>query len=74
MKLILLLAAVCGALADPIIFYTTADDNLDMEAVVNDSLKLKAMTDCFLDRAPCDPVAISYKGKLSISLTSSFII
>ncbi|CAH4030402.1 unnamed protein product [Pieris brassicae] len=61
MKIILLLAVVCAALADTIDFFSTADDNLDMEAVVNDPDKLKAMTDCFLDKGPCDPVAQSYK-------------
>ncbi|XP_045490494.1 uncharacterized protein LOC110997583 [Pieris rapae] len=61
MKIILLLAIVGAALAGKIDFFSTADDYLDMEAVVNDPAKLKAMTDCFLDRGPCDPVAQSYK-------------
>nr|QDW65478.1 chemosensory protein 12 [Pieris rapae] len=61
MKIIVLLAVVCVALADPIDYYTTANDNLDMKGVVNDSAKLKAMTDCFLDRGSCDDVAMSYK-------------
>ncbi|XP_047521482.1 allergen Tha p 1-like [Pieris napi] len=62
MKIILLLAVVgAAASADTIDFFSTADDNLDMEAVINDPAKLKAMTDCFLDKGPCDPVAQSYK-------------
>ncbi|CAH4030411.1 unnamed protein product [Pieris brassicae] len=61
MKIIVLLAVVCDALAVPIDYFTTADDNLDMKAVVDDSAKLKAMTDCFLDRGDCDEVAMSYK-------------
>ncbi|CAF4807910.1 unnamed protein product [Pieris macdunnoughi] len=61
MKIIVLLTVVCAALAIPIDYYTTADDNLDMKAVINDPGKLKAMTDCFLDRGSCDVVAMSYK-------------
>ncbi|CAH4030404.1 allergen Tha p 1-like [Pieris brassicae] len=61
MKIILLLTVVGAALSQAIDYYTIADNNLDMEAVVNDPEKLKAMTDCFLDRGDCDPVALSIK-------------
>ncbi|CAH4030410.1 ejaculatory bulb-specific protein 3-like [Pieris brassicae] len=61
MKIILLLAVVGAALDQAVDCYKIADDNLDMEAVVNDPSKLKAMTDCFLDRNECDAVAESIK-------------
>ncbi|CAF4807954.1 unnamed protein product [Pieris macdunnoughi] len=61
MKIILLLAVVGAALANEVDVYTTANDNLDMQAVVNDPKKLQAMTDCFMDKGPCGPVAQSYK-------------
>ncbi|CAF4807940.1 unnamed protein product [Pieris macdunnoughi] len=68
MKIIVLLAVVCAALADPIDYFTTADDNLDMKAVVDDPAKLKAMTDCFLDRGPCDVVSLSYRKIVPLSI------
>ncbi|CAH4030412.1 ejaculatory bulb-specific protein 3-like [Pieris brassicae] len=71
MKIIVLLAVVGAALTVPIDYYTTADDNLDMKAVVSDSAKLKAMTDCFLDRGDCDEVTMSYKKILPDSMEHS---
>lgn len=65
MKSILVIAALIGAAIAQSYFYTTADDFLDMNGVVRDNLKLRAMTDCFLDKKPCDKVAASYKGKVS---------
>ncbi|XP_022121500.1 allergen Tha p 1-like [Pieris rapae] len=71
MKIVVVLAVVCAALASPVDYYTTADDNLDMNAVINDSGKLKAMTDCFLDRGSCDDVAMSYKKIIPDSMKDS---
>ncbi|CAH4030413.1 unnamed protein product [Pieris brassicae] len=61
MKIIVLLAVVGAALAVSNDYYTTADDDLDMKAVVSDLVKLKAMADCFLDRGSCDDVTMSFK-------------
>ncbi|CAH4030414.1 unnamed protein product [Pieris brassicae] len=68
MKIIVLLAVVGAALAVPIDYYTTADDNLDMKAVVDDSAKFKAMTDCYLDRGDCDEVTMSYKKIIPVGI------
>nr|QDW65485.1 chemosensory protein 19 [Pieris rapae] len=61
MKIILLLLVVGAASVHSIEYYSTADDYMDMEGVVRDPAKLKAMTDCFLDSGPCDPIAQSIK-------------
>ncbi|CAK1552532.1 unnamed protein product [Leptosia nina] len=61
MKAFILVAVFLGAVTADVIFYTTADDNLNMQAVVDDPVKLQSYVDCFLDRKPCDPIPASYK-------------
>nr|QDW65486.1 chemosensory protein 20 [Pieris rapae] len=68
MKIIVLLAVVGAALANSAQFYKTADDYMDMEGVVRDPAKLKAMTDCFMDIGPCDPVSQSLKSIVGDSI------
>ncbi|CAK1552528.1 unnamed protein product [Leptosia nina] len=62
MKILIVMAALFAAVAcKNTFFYTTADDNLDVDAIIRNRRKLEDFGDCFLGRKPCDEVAASYK-------------
>ncbi|XP_038211132.1 ejaculatory bulb-specific protein 3-like [Zerene cesonia] len=61
MKSSLILCVLIGAsIAADTSFYTTADDNLDMESLIKDPERAEAYLDCFLGKKPCDAIAASY--------------
>lgn len=43
--------------------YTTENDDLDIEAVINDPVQLKAFCDCFTEKGPCDDVTGHFKSE-----------
>ncbi|XP_039759104.1 ejaculatory bulb-specific protein 3-like [Pararge aegeria] len=60
MKLVLILLALVGfAMTED--FYTTGDDNIDVDAFFADQPRAKQFLDCYMDRAPCPELADSYK-------------
>ncbi|XP_038211414.1 uncharacterized protein LOC119831916 [Zerene cesonia] len=52
-------------------FYTTGNDRLDVDKLMKDPIIVKGYMDCYLNRAPCSPLAQSYKNILEDSLKSS---
>ncbi|CAG4947297.1 unnamed protein product [Colias eurytheme] len=46
------------------VYYHTADDQIEVDKVVNNPVELQAFIDCFLDRNPCTTVSQSYKDNL----------
>ncbi|XP_038211257.1 allergen Tha p 1-like [Zerene cesonia] len=61
MKTLILLCVFIGAaFAQEIEYYKTANDYLDMNAVVEDPQQLQEYVDCFLERQPCAEVPASY--------------
>ncbi|XP_039759565.1 uncharacterized protein LOC120633423 [Pararge aegeria] len=67
MKVIVVFALISLAAAN-VEYYTTADDNLNMEEVVAEIERLQRYVDCFLDRAPCSERTASYKKIIPESL------
>ncbi|CAK1584464.1 unnamed protein product [Parnassius mnemosyne] len=41
--------------------YSTENDDIDIDAVINDMDKLKSFMDCFLDKNTCDAVQADFK-------------
>ncbi|CAG4947291.1 unnamed protein product [Colias eurytheme] len=74
MKTVILLCALFGAsMAQQIEYYRTANDYLDMNAVVEDPKKLQEFVDCFLERQPCDEVPASYLAIIPDSLETACV-
>ncbi|XP_023942512.2 ejaculatory bulb-specific protein 3 [Bicyclus anynana] len=69
MKTIVLFALVAVA-AVKAETYVTADDDLDMKAVVADLDRLVRYLDCFMDRAPCSVRTASYKKIIADSIAT----
>jgi hypothetical protein len=62
MKFLIVLSALV-ALAVSQGSYTTENDNLDLDAVINNPEILKAWFKCFVDEGPCGKVEAVIKGK-----------
>nr|BAV56816.1 chemosensory protein 12 [Ostrinia furnacalis] len=64
MKFLVVLSAVLAvALARPD-SYKTDHDGLDIEGIVNNPEALAKVTACFLEKAPCTPIAAEFKSVL----------
>ncbi|XP_022128510.2 ejaculatory bulb-specific protein 3 [Pieris rapae] len=63
MRVFIILSLVVLAVAD-IQYYTTADDNIDIETLMKNSELVKWHMDCFVDRRPCEPFSQSYKDNM----------
>ncbi|XP_047997148.1 ejaculatory bulb-specific protein 3-like isoform X2 [Leguminivora glycinivorella] len=44
--------------------YTTENDDLDIDALVNNPEQLKAWFNCFVDKSPCDKVQANFKADM----------
>ncbi|XP_047521456.1 ejaculatory bulb-specific protein 3-like [Pieris napi] len=65
MKLFIILSAlVAMTIAEDIVYFTTDNDYLDIDTAMKDPTLVKGFIDCFVDRAPCDPLSQSYKKNM----------
>ncbi|CAH4030403.1 unnamed protein product [Pieris brassicae] len=72
MKVIIIITALMAiTLAEDIVYFTTGNDNLDVEEVMKHPEQIKAFVDCFVDRAPCDPLSLSYKENMPEAVTTA---
>ncbi|XP_047521471.1 ejaculatory bulb-specific protein 3-like [Pieris napi] len=63
MRIFIILSLVALAVAD-ITYFTTADDNIDLDTLMKNSELVKWHMDCFVDRRPCEPFSQSYKDNM----------
>ncbi|XP_045501849.1 ejaculatory bulb-specific protein 3-like [Colias croceus] len=70
MKVLIVLSAMV-ALSMGIAFYKTGNDHLNIDKLMKDPVIVKGYMDCYLGRAPCSPLAQSYKNILADSLRTS---
>ncbi|CAH4030399.1 unnamed protein product [Pieris brassicae] len=64
------MSLVALAVAD-IKYYTTADDNIDVDALMKNSELVKWHMDCFVDRRPCEPFSQSYKDNMVEAISTA---
>nr|QDW65484.1 chemosensory protein 18 [Pieris rapae] len=72
MKFVIIITAlIASSLAEDIVYFTTENDNLDVDEVMKHPEQVKAFVDCFVDRAPCDPLSLSYKENMPEAVTTA---
>ncbi|XP_047521367.1 ejaculatory bulb-specific protein 3-like [Pieris napi] len=69
--LIIITALIACTLAEDIVYFTTENDNLDADEVMKHPDQIKAFVDCFVDRAPCDSLGLSYKKDMPEAISTA---
>ncbi|CAK1552529.1 unnamed protein product [Leptosia nina] len=59
MKIFLVFSALLALAAAK--YFTTGNDHLDVDEVMRHPDRIRKFVECFVDRAPCDALAESYK-------------